>query len=550
MPQMNDSPSQIPVDDFVRRFSKRAGSLMWLLGAGASASAGIPTAMDMIWQFKRSLFVSQSSSAKDSSVDLSQPAVRSRIDAHIKSLDGMPLPGAPDEYAVLFEAAYPAEADRRTVLDAALTGAKPSYGHLALATLMRHHFARLVWTTNFDALIEDACAKVFDTTSALTTVDLESAASAHHSLAAERWPIQVKMHGDFRFRRLKNTADELRQQDANLRRSFVDSCTRYGLVVCGYSGRDDSIMDALDDAVEHHGAFPSGLFWLHRGEDPPMPRVTDLLDHGVRNGIEAAMVRIENFDEILRDLVRIVEAIDTSALDQSIEERRPWSPAPLYSGVGRGWPVVRFNAMPLTKVPTQCRRLVCDVDGTAEVRELVQRAGRDVLAVRSSVGVLGFGQDDDMRATFESRRIVDFDLHPLDIGRQRYESTERGLIGEALNRALQRHRGLTLVNRHNLVPACPEDPAWRRLAELVGPLTGVVASIPDLRWHEGINVRLGWANDQLWLLVEPRTVFETTTDANRMAAADFARGANGASVQPCTQYSHRLLGPSSVSGGK
>ena len=282
-------------------------------------------------------------------------------------------------------------------------------------------------------------------------------------------------------------------------------------------------MDAFDDAVEHHGAFPSGLFWLHRGEDPPMPRVTDLLDRGVDNGIEAAMVRIENFDEILRDLVRIVEAIDTSILDQFTVERSPWSPAPRCVSVRGGWPVVRLNAIPLTKVPTQCRRLVCDVDGTAEVREVVQNAERDVLAVRSSVGVLGFGADSDMRAVFDSRRIVEFDLHPLDIRRQRYESTERGLVGEALNRAIERHRGLTLVNRQSLVPARPEDPAWRRLEELVGPLTGVVTGSPNLRWHEGITVRLGWANDQLWLLVEPRTVFGSISHANRTAAADFAR---------------------------
>ncbi|MDD9985814.1 MAG: SIR2 family protein [Spirochaetaceae bacterium] len=380
----------------------------------------------------------------------------------------------------------------------------------------------MVWTTNFDALIEDACAKAFDTTSALTTIDLESATSAHQSIAAERWPIQVKLHGDFRFRQLKNTPDELRQQDAHLRRSFIDSCKRYGIAVCGYSGRDDSVMDALDDAVAHHGAFPNGLFWLHRGEDSPLPRVASLLEHAVQSGIDAAMVRIENFDEILRDLVRIVESIDKSALQQFVEERSPWTPAPRVRG-GRGWPVVRLNALPLTKVPIQCRRIVCDVGGTAEVREVVRNAGRDVLAVRSGVGVLGFGADSDMRAVFESRGIVDFDLHPLDVRRQRYESTERGLLGEALNRALERHRGLRLVTRDGLVPACPEDPAWRPLKKLVGTLTGVVAHSPDLRWHEGITVRLGWANDQLWLLVEPRTVFSSITEANRKAAADFAR---------------------------
>ncbi|WP_247517023.1 hypothetical protein [Bradyrhizobium sp. 190] len=32
---------------------------MWLLGAGASAAASIPTAWDMIWEFKQQLYVRQ-----------------------------------------------------------------------------------------------------------------------------------------------------------------------------------------------------------------------------------------------------------------------------------------------------------------------------------------------------------------------------------------------------------------------------------------------------------------------------------------------------------
>ena len=42
---------EIGADDFVRRFSLRAPNLMWLLGAGASAASGIPTAWDMVWEF-------------------------------------------------------------------------------------------------------------------------------------------------------------------------------------------------------------------------------------------------------------------------------------------------------------------------------------------------------------------------------------------------------------------------------------------------------------------------------------------------------------------
>ncbi len=517
------SSHQIPADDFVRRFSLRAKNLMWFLGAGASASAGLPTAMDMIWEFKRLLFISQNPSWRPASLDLSQPSTRNRIDAHIESLGNMPSSGAPDEYATLFEAAYPAESDRRTFLDAKLAGAKPSYGHIALATLMLHEHTRMVWTTNFDALVADACAKVYDTTSALTTIDLDSPSQIRQPLADERWPIEIKLHGDFRSRRLKNTDDELRSQDADLRRALVDSCKRFGLVACGYSGRDDSIMDALEEAMECRGAFPAGLFWLHRGENPPLPRVARLLDRGIANNIEAVLVPVENFDETLRDLIRLIEDINTTALNQFASQRQPFSAVPLKQAARRGWPVVRLNALPIIHAPTQCRRLDCDIGSTAEVREAVQKAGMNVLAVRSRAGVLAFGADADLRNAFGSHDIKEFDLHTLDIKRQRYESTERGLLNEALNRAISRHRGLNLIDRRKFIPANAGHTSWTRLRKLVGPLTGIIEGNTELRWHEGLTARLDWANDRLWLLVEPRTVFVGITEDNKAVADDFVR---------------------------
>ena len=71
---------------------------------------------------------------------------------------------------------------------------------------------------------------------------------------------------------------------------------------------------------------------------------------------------------------------------------------PLQRTVRRGWPVVRFNALPVINAPTQCRRLVCNIGGTAEVREAVQKSGANILAVRFfKGGVLAFGADADIR---------------------------------------------------------------------------------------------------------------------------------------------------------
>jgi hypothetical protein len=516
---------QIESDDFARRFSLRAGNLMWLLGAGASASAGIPTAGDMVWEFKQQLFISQRRVSPQAVADLSNQAIRSQLQGYIDSSERLPTLGAPDEYAALFEAVYPSESDRRVYLDAKMAGAKLSYGHLALATLMRAQLTRLVWTTNFDPLVADACAKVYGGTGPLTTVALDAPGLAAQSIGEGRWPIEVKLHGDFRSRQLKNTDDELRHQDQRLRYLLVDSCKRFGLIVVGYSGRDDSIMATLEEALQHDGAYPAGLFWLHRGEDPPLARVEQLLTRAKQAGVDSALVRVQSFDEAMRDFVRLLQGIDTSALETFATERRRWTSAPQPGG-SRNWPVVRLNALPVVQIPTVCRRIVCQIGGHAEARQAVEQAGVEVLVARTRAGVLAFGADADARAAFEGYNISDFDLHTIDNKRLRYDSGERGLLRSALTRALARQHDLDTFRQRNadlLAPSDPKKITWAPLIRLVGSITGTIRGFDDLHWREGIGTRLDWADDRLWLMIEPRTVFDGINGSNRAAAADFAR---------------------------
>ena len=516
---------QIESDDFARRFSLRSVNLMWLLGAGASASAGIPTAGDMVWEFKQQMFISQRRVSPQAVADLSNPAIRSQLQGYVDSSGKLPKPGAPNEYAALFEAAYPAESDRRTYLDAKMAGAKLSYGHLALATLMRAQITRLVWTTNFDPLVADACAKVYGGTGPLTSIALDAPDLAAQSIGEGRWPIEVKLHGDFRSRQLKNTSDELRHQDQRLRHLLVDSCRRFGLIVVGYSGRDASIMEALEEALKHDGAYPAGMFWLHRGEDPPLDRVEQLLTRAKQAGVDAALVRVQSFDEAMRDFVRLLKGIDTSVLDTYAAERRRWTSAPQPGG-SRNWPVVRLNALPVVQIPTVCRRIVCQIGGHAESRQAVEQAGVDVLVARTRAGVLAFGSDADVRAAFGGFNISDFDLHAIDNKRLRYDSGERGLLRSGLTRAIARYHGLDAIRQRNtdlLAPLNPRESSWAPLIRLVGSINGTVRGFDDLHWREGIGTRLDWADDRLWLLIEPRTVFDGINDSNRAAAADFAR---------------------------
>lgn len=498
---------------------------MWFLGAGASVSAGVPTAWDMIWQFKQILYVAQRRVPLQTVADTSNPAVRALLDSHLTGSANMPRPGAPDEYAALFEAAYPAEKDRRTFIDGMIGGAKPAYGHLALAALLKADHAHLVWTTNFDHLVADACAKTYGTTKTLSVVDLDAPALAAEQITAQQWPIEVKLHGDFRSRRLKNTTDELRHQDAQLRDVFVDACRRAGLIVAGYSGRDESIMDALESALDRAGAFPGGLFWLHRGQDEPFERVISLLDRAKAAGVECGLVRIENLDEAMRDLLRLLPDVDTTTLDGLAQPKRWWSAAPVPTG-RRDWPLIRLNGLEVESIPTNARRVVCGIGGAADMREAVHAAQADLLVARTKAGVIGFGSDHEFRRVFSPFNVTEFDLSVFEDRRLRYDSSDRGLLREALVRGLCSAKGLDAKRRrsiHVLAPADPQADQWTPLRQMLGPIAGTLDG-GRIRWREGVAVRLDWANERLWLLIDARIdTQDDGTDASRTIAADFAR---------------------------
>jgi hypothetical protein len=99
-------------------------------------------------------------------------------------------------------------------------------------------------------------------------------------------------------------------------------------------------------------------------------------------------------------------------------------------------------------------------------------------------------------------------------------------LRDALTRSIARACDLEVIRRRSadlLAPANPQDKTWAPLRVLVGSLSGTVTGCSELRWREGIATRLDWADDRLWLLVEPRTVFAGITDGTKAAAADFAR---------------------------
>src|SRR6266545_264501 len=94
---------------FARSYAIRRNRAAWLLGAGASAMSGIPTAAVLTFQFKVELYCSAHGIAVQE-LDSSDPGVRARVEAYFDGRNGMPPKGHPDEYAVAFAAMYPSAA--------------------------------------------------------------------------------------------------------------------------------------------------------------------------------------------------------------------------------------------------------------------------------------------------------------------------------------------------------------------------------------------------------------------------------------------------------
>lgn len=512
------------LSEFLRIYPVRAKNLMWFLGAGASASARVATASDLIWSFKRTIYCSEQKVSPKAFDDLSDENARRRIQTYLDGTIRFPPAGDPDEYAALFEYAYPDAKDRRTRLDALLSGAQPSYGHKVLAALMKLGLTRVTWTTNFDRVVEDAAHASFGTSSRLTVATIDSAPTALRALNEGSFPLLVKLHGDFQSERLKNTKAELREQEAELRQALVEGCRRFGIVVAGYSGRDHSVMDALEEAARTTGSFPAGLFWIVRLDGIVFERVAKLIELARARGTDAHLVEVETFDELLGDMFTQLHDVPDDVAQQVGKRVERFSYAPMPNDAGT-YPAIRLNALPITELPTVCRLLECTVGNTEAVMEAIRSSGENVVATRRRIGVIGFGSDAAIRRTFDPYVITNFDVHQIEFKRLAFDSAEFSIVSAALARALTRGRGLRSICKrsgYRLTAENGADASFARIKKLLN-VSGTVPETSILA-RPALDVRLDVRFGRAWLLMEPTIMFDGASSPSDVEKArDYVR---------------------------
>src|SRR6266481_4148597 len=277
-----------PMDqgEFTGIFCARPQNFAWLLGAGTSRTAGLPTATDVIWDLKRRYYC-QEENQDISRQDMQNEAVRTRIQGFMESR-GFPALWADDEYPAYFEKIFAEDKERqRRYLKDILSEDRVtlSVGNRVLAAMIASGFSRAAFTTNFDSVVEKAVAEVAG--QSLSAYHLEGSTAANQALNNEEYPIYCKLHGDFRYDSLKNLPADLATQNVALSECLVNAGNRFGFIVTGYSGRDLSIMDLFRAVLETNNPFPHGLFWTDIKGSVIRPAVKDLLEQARTKGVKA-----------------------------------------------------------------------------------------------------------------------------------------------------------------------------------------------------------------------------------------------------------------------
>jgi hypothetical protein len=136
------------------------------------------------------------------------PNVEETVQRHFDSRPGLPHAGDSSEYSFYFERAYSDSDGRRLFISRKTEGRRPAYGYLCLGALLNAK-CRFVWTPNFDDLVDQAYSIVTDGRGA-SVVGRDTSTRFDTYLRDERYPIVVKVHGDFRVDALQNTSGEAR----------------------------------------------------------------------------------------------------------------------------------------------------------------------------------------------------------------------------------------------------------------------------------------------------------------------------------------------------
>ena len=251
----NDAHGEPQASELLTRLAfsiyENRGVYAVLVGSGLSRGAGIPTGWEITLDLIRRVARGQGHSDQDDWAAWYRKNVGREPDYSelVKELGG-----SPEERRSILEGYIEPTAEDRE------EGRKvPTEAHRAIADFVNDGLVRVVVTTNFDRLLENALR---DRGVEPTVVDSVDALMGAKPLTHTACYV-VKLHGDYKDARIRNTDEELGNYppefDALSDRIFDE----HGLVVCGWSAEWD---EALRRAIMRAPSRRYSCYWAVRGE--------------------------------------------------------------------------------------------------------------------------------------------------------------------------------------------------------------------------------------------------------------------------------------------
>ena len=259
-----------------------------LIGSGVSKSAGIPTGWEIVLDLIRKVATME----REKPTPELETWYQQRFDEapdYSKLLDR--LTTTPAERMTLLRSYFePTEEEREQGLKV------PTSTHQAIATLAKHGYVRMILTTNFDRLIETALEEAGIVPDVISSDDdLRGAMPYVHSQC-----VVVKLHGDYRDTRIKNTVEELANYSQELNKFLDRVFDEFGLLVCGWSSAWDT---ALRNAILRAPTRRFTTFWLAKGD--PTAEAKRIIQQR-----RAEVIHIESADQFFTELRENVESLE------------------------------------------------------------------------------------------------------------------------------------------------------------------------------------------------------------------------------------------------
>jgi hypothetical protein len=259
-----------------------------LLGSGLSRAAEIPTGWEITLDLIRRVALTQGVEEQSDWAEWYRKTT-----------------GEEPNYSTLLEELASSPEERRSILHSYIEpteddreeGRKiPTVAHHAIADLVRGGYIRVIVTTNFDRLMENALRERGTEPTIVSSVDaLAGAEPITHSAC-----FILKLHGDYKDARILNTETELSGYPAQYDSLLDRILDEHGLIVCGWSGEWDHALRAAFLRAPNR-RYP--VFWAARGKLGSGAQ--ELVDH--RRARIIPIVDADSFFSVLRQRVETLE---------------------------------------------------------------------------------------------------------------------------------------------------------------------------------------------------------------------------------------------------